>query len=94
MNIDASCYEDGAGAAGAILRNDHGEAIVGSAFLLNRVIYATLAEALGLKGLKWLNKLGVSKVIIESDSLELIQACNAVIEIWSSYSAIIASALC
>jgi hypothetical protein len=59
MNIDASCYEDGAGAAGAILRNDHGEAIVGSAFLLNRVIYATLAEALGLKGLKWLNKLGV-----------------------------------
>jgi hypothetical protein len=29
-------------------------------------------------------------VIIESDSLELIQACNAVIEIWSPYSAIIA----
>jgi ribonuclease HI len=50
--------------------------------LLDCVLDATSTEALALlKGLEWLNKLGVSKVIIESDSLELIQVCNVVIEI-------------
>jgi ribonuclease HI len=82
MNIDASFHDDGSGATGAILRNNHGEAIAGNACLLDRALDATSAKALAmLKGLEWLNKLDVSKVVIESDSLELIQACNAEIEI-------------
>lgn len=41
-----------------------------------------------LKGLDFLERLGCSNVVIESDSLELIQACNGTIEIWNPYSAI------
>jgi hypothetical protein len=32
--------------------------------------------------------MGCASVIVESDSLELIQACNGTIEEWSPYSAI------
>jgi hypothetical protein len=35
-----------------------------------------------------LDQLGCSFIVVESDSLELIQACNGVIEVWSPYSAI------
>jgi hypothetical protein len=38
----------------------------------------------------FLEQLGVSSVNIESDSLELIQACKSEIEIWSPYTAILA----
>jgi hypothetical protein len=41
-----------------------------------------------LKGLEFLERLGCNKVITESDSLELIQACNGAIEVRSPYSAI------
>ena len=74
-----------------VLRNHKGEAIVGMAGLLDNVLDATTAEALALlRGLEFLEKLGCQSVCIESDSLELIQACTGVIEIWSPYSAILA----
>uniref|UniRef100_A0A8R7NW91 RNase H type-1 domain-containing protein n=1 Tax=Triticum urartu TaxID=4572 RepID=A0A8R7NW91_TRIUA len=50
-----------------------------------------MAEAIALqRGLELLEDLGCQPVIVESDSLEIIQACNGVIEIWSPYSAILA----
>jgi ribonuclease HI len=42
-----------------------------------------------LKGLEFLEKLGCSSVVVESDSLELIQACNGESEVWSPYDAIL-----
>jgi hypothetical protein len=56
-----------------VLRSDQDEAVAGSASLLDHVLDATSAEGLALpKGLEWLDKFGVSKAIIELDSLELI----------------------
>ncbi|XP_071674396.1 uncharacterized protein [Lolium perenne] len=89
LNIDASFRENGRGSSGAVLRNDRGEAIAGYAGPLNHVFNAATAEALALlKGLEFLEQLGVSSVNIESDSLELIQACKSEIEIWSPYTVI------
>lgn len=91
LNTDASFFMDGTGAAGVVLRNDRGEAIAGYACPLDHVLNASTAEALALlEGLKFLENLGVTRVITESDSLEIIQACNAVIEVWSPFSAILA----
>ena len=42
------------------------------------------------RGLQFLQGLGVSSVLIESDSLELIQACNRKIEVWTPHAAILA----
>jgi hypothetical protein len=36
-----------------------------------------------LKGLVLVKQIGCQNVVIESDSLELVQACNGTIEIWS-----------
>jgi ribonuclease HI len=52
---------------------------------------ACTAEAMAmLKGLVLVEQIGCQKVVIESDSLELIQACNGTIEIWSPCTAILA----
>jgi ribonuclease HI len=51
---------------------------------------AVNAEATALlKGLEYLEKIGCSSAYVESDSLELIKACNGEIEIWSPYTAVL-----
>jgi hypothetical protein len=46
------------------------------------ILDAPTAEALALlKEVELLDRLGCSSVVVESDPLELIQACNGVIEI-------------
>ena len=91
LNIDASSYVDGSGSVGAVLRNHRGEVMAGMASLIDNVLDASAAEAMALlRGLQFLQRLGCSSAIIESDSLELIQACNRKIEIWSPHAAILA----
>ena len=58
---------------------------------MQNLLSAATAEAFGLlKGLELLEQLGCSSVIVESDSMELIQACNGVLEVLSPFSAIMA----
>jgi ribonuclease HI len=51
---------------------------------------ATVEAMALLRGLKFLEKLGVSSVDIESDSLELIQTCNGDTEVSSPYTVVLA----
>jgi hypothetical protein len=68
-----------------------GEAITRTACTLENILSAPTAEALALlRGLKFMEQLGYSSVIIEPYSLELIQACNGVIEASSPSSTIMA----
>jgi ribonuclease HI len=88
LNIDAAYYTDGPGAAGAVLRNNKGQAMARPACPLEQLIGPDTAEAMALlKGLEFLEQLGCSLgcslVMVESDSLELIQACNGETEVWS-----------
>ena len=47
----------------------------------------------GIRGLKLLYKVGFTKVVMESDCLELVEARNGKIEIWSPYAAVLAYCL-
>lgn len=91
LNVDATFFEDRTGAAAAILRNNRGEALAGASWLLHHLLDATTSEAVAIqRGLELVEGLGCHQVIVESDSLEVIQACNGVIKIWSPYTAILA----
>jgi ribonuclease HI len=92
LNIDACFFPNGSGAAGAIIQNSNGQAVPGASWELNNMLDATTAEAVTFeRGLQFFEQIGCSSVIIESDSLQLVQAFNGVVEIWSSpYTAILA----
>lgn len=82
MNIDATFFEDGTGATGAVIRNDRGEAVAGAAKKIFNALCPAAAEAQALKkGLALVEHLGCSPIIVESDSLELVQLCNGVSEV-------------
>ena len=62
-----------------------------SILALNNLLDATTTEVTTIqKGLDLVESLGSSQIIIGSGSLEVIQACNGVIETWSPYTAILA----
>jgi hypothetical protein len=91
LNIDASYVMNGSGSTGAVHRIEKGEVLGGMVCPLKILLCATTAEAYAmLKGLDFLDKIECSSCIIESDSLELILACNGEMEINGPYSAILA----
>jgi hypothetical protein len=56
---------------------------------MDHTLDATTAEAIALlKDFELLESLGCSRMVTESDCLELIEACNGVNEVQSPYSAI------
>ena len=93
MNVDATYFEDGSGAAAAaILRKSKGEAMMACrAWVLKSLLNSTTEEAVALqRGLSMVQDLGCIGVIMESDSLELIQTCNGIIKVWTPYTTILA----
>lgn len=79
------------GHTAAVLCNHRGEAMSGGSFLFDHVLNTPSADGLALKnGMILADELGCSRVIVESDCLELINACNGVAEILSPYSTILA----
>jgi ribonuclease HI len=71
--------------------NHRGEAMAGKAGILDNLLSSATSKALALlRGLETIEDLGSTPIMIESDSLELIKACNGVIEVWNSYSTILA----
>jgi hypothetical protein len=74
-----------------LIRNSRGEAVAGCFSPLEWVLSPATAEALAfLKGLDYIEQLGCKNVMVESDSMELIQACNGTVEVCSPDSAILA----
>lgn len=91
LNLDAAFHDDGTGAVGVVLRNCSGEAIAGTAGPIYHVMDATSAEALAmLKGMELLERLGCSGVVVESDCLQLINACTGDTELFDPFSATLA----
>jgi ribonuclease HI len=84
LNIDACYFPNGSSAARAIICNYKGEAITGSSSLMQNLGDATSADAAALlHGLQLVERIGCSPVTIESDFMELVQAFNGEIQIWS-----------
>jgi ribonuclease HI len=73
-----------------IIRNDHGEVISGGAWPKLNLMDARVAEAESLRhGLQLIENLGCSPVNVESDCLELVDACNGA-GIWGPYTSFLA----
>jgi hypothetical protein len=85
LNVDACFFTNGIGVHGAVLRNDKGEAVAGSSCTLQYLADATTTEA---GALQLIEQIGCTPVMIESGSLELVQAFICGTGIWSPYTAI------
>lgn len=91
LNTDACFFEDGTGAVPAILHNCRGEAIAGASETFDHAYNAQPAEALALRrGLQMIFDMGCSKVEVESNCLELMDACNGKMDIQGPNSALLA----
>jgi ribonuclease HI len=76
--VDASFHEDvKAGAIGAILRDYKGEFIAASVSYLPNVASVVMDEAMAMReGLSLPILMGCSRIMAESDSAEVIDACT------------------
>jgi ribonuclease HI len=90
FNVDASFHDDRkAGAAGAVLRDIDGHFIAASCYLIPHVSTPMLAEAIALReGLELATRLNLSRVQAESDSSDVINACNRDERWWNEASAV------
>jgi ribonuclease HI len=84
-------FEDGTGAIAVVLRNSRGEALAGVAEVFDHASNPAAAKAMASRrGLQLLQDIACSRVIVEADSLEIINACNGVSDVLAPYSAIMA----
>ena len=84
--------EDGTGAIAIVLRNNRGEALAGVAEVFDHISNPAVAEAMVIRrGLQLLQDIACSRVIVEADSLEIINTCNGVSDVLAPYSAIMAN---
>jgi ribonuclease HI len=90
INVDGSFSQSShSGAAGAVMRDYTGNFMAASTVYFPNITSANVAEALAMKeGLGLASRLGANDVIMESDSLEIIDACSGVDEWWGDASAI------
>jgi hypothetical protein len=78
------------GVVAVVICNDHGEVIAGGAWPKLNLLDAITAKAEALQhGLQMTKNVGCSPVIVESDCLELIDACNDA-DLWGPYTTILA----
>ena len=65
--------------------------MAGRSWVLKSLLNNTTTEAVALqRGLSMVQDLGCIGVIMESDSLEPIQSCKGIIEVWTPYTHILA----
>jgi ribonuclease HI len=90
LNVDASFHDDKkAGAAGAVLRDIDGHFIAASCCLIPHVSTPMLAEAIALREeLELPSQPNLSRAQAESDSSDVINACNGDERWWSEALAV------
>jgi ribonuclease HI len=88
VNVDAAYHEDEhAGAIGVVLRDYQGNFLAAKSSYFPYVYSAAMAESLAMKeGLPYAMSISCNNIIIESDSIETIEACTGE-EIWWNESA-------
>ena len=90
LNVDARYFNNGMGASGVVIRSDKGEPIAGAGDPLIHMLDVDMAEAMALqKGLHLVEMIGCRPVVVETDSLKIVQAFNERTDVWSPYTAII-----
>jgi ribonuclease HI len=90
LNVDDSFYmELGSGSIGAIIRDYEGAFMAGSCRPLSHVASASMAEAIAMKeGLQLAQNISCNMIMVESDSIEIIDACTCDSRWWNASSAV------
>jgi hypothetical protein len=78
VNVDGSFHSNmHTGAAGAVARDHDGRFLAAASVFLPNAASASVAEALAMRaGLALANRLGCHNVVMESDSIETVEACT------------------
>jgi ribonuclease HI len=92
LNVDAAFHDDSkSGSIGTIIRDYLGNFVAASVKFLPIVASSSMAEAYAMKeGLALARDLGCNRVIAESDSTEVVEACKGETTWWNELSAIFA----
>jgi ribonuclease HI len=92
LNVDVSFHSTVcAGSIGAIIRDYKGRFLAANTSLIPHTATVSMAEALAMRdGLELAIKLGCNRVQAESDSTEVIEACNGCDRWWSEESTVFA----
>jgi ribonuclease HI len=92
VNVDGSFHHDShSGSIGAVIRDAKGDFVAASTLYLPHIASPAVSKAMAMKeGLSLANCLGCSNVIMESDSIETIEACTGEETWWGEPSAIFA----
>jgi ribonuclease HI len=92
VNVDGSFHPDShAGWTGAIMRDFEGKFVAAASSYLTNIDSAAIAEAYAMReGLKLANLMGYNNIVMESDSLEIVEACTGETTWWTTSSAIYA----
>jgi ribonuclease HI len=92
VNVDGSFHSDNhAGAVGAVICDQNGGFLAASSSFIPDLSSAGAAEALAMReGLALAHRLGFNKVMMESDSIECVDACTGDDVWWGKSSAIFA----
>jgi TnpA family transposase len=78
VNVDGSFHQDFACRfGGAVVHDQEGNFIAASSIFLSNIASAAASEAMAMReGFALAHRLGCNNVIMESDSLETVEACN------------------
>jgi ribonuclease HI len=89
LNVDAAFHDvSKSGSIGAIIRDYLGNFVATSVKFLPSVASATMAEAYAMKeGLALARDLGCNRIIAESDSTDVVEACKGETTWWNELSA-------
>jgi hypothetical protein len=95
VNVDGLFNADShAGSTEAIIRDYEGKFVASCTLFLPNVASAAAAEAIAMReGLSLANHLGCNNVQVESDSIEIVQACMGEESWWGDSSAIFADCI-
>jgi ribonuclease HI len=90
VNTDGSFFRDShSGSVAAVTRNSEGGFLAASSIFLPNISSVAACEALAMReGLALANRFGCSNVIMESDSMETVDACSGN-EVWRGESSAI-----
>jgi hypothetical protein len=95
VNIDGSFFSDShSRSVAAAIRNSEGVFLAASSIFIPNVSSAAASEALVMmEGLALANRCGCNNVIMESDSMETVDACSGNEAWWGESSAIFADCI-
>jgi ribonuclease HI len=85
LNVDAAYYEDTrSGSFGAMIRDFQGNFMGAKCGLIPSMESASMAEAIAMQeGLVLANSMGINRLIVESDSIETVEACTDEARWWN-----------